>query len=363
MFVIKSPKAYLQRPGLRAEVGKIIAPFGLRIHIYTSPQAWEAVNPEVSESLERAGIRWQLNYQHGECTDAAIEALQASVLEQDVKVVLAIGGGRVLDCAKAVNNALPDLVLINFPTLAATCAAWSPLAIIYNEQGGHLRSEPLNKLPEWVLVDSEVIARSDVRYLKSGIVDALAKWYEFEPYQRQNPDRLAVDLKVLAAWQAVGVFERWGEQAVADNAQQRVTPALEKVIEANIVLAGLANSIQDELSTPGFAHVIHDRLTHQPEFYHWLHGEKVGFSLLVQSIIEQNSHRPDSKLLELLARFNTPLTLPFIGDDRAIRVRKLAEEIRFPADSLQHLPFTITAEKLEKALLSTLAGDFPPSAL
>lgn len=355
MFAIKSPKAYLQKAGLRAEVGEIVAPFGLRIHILTSPQAWEAVNPQLSESLERAGIRWQLNFLHGECTDAAIETLQSSVQEQDVKVLLAIGGGRVLDTAKAVNDALPDRVLINFSTLAATCAAWSPLAIVYNQQGGHLRSDPLNKMPALVLVDSEVIARSDVRYLKSGIVDALAKWYEFEPYQRQNPDRLALDLKVSAAWQAVAAFEKWGDQAVADNAQQQVTPALEKVIEANIVLAGLANSIQDRLATPGFAHVIHDRLTHQPELHHWLHGEKVGFSLRVQSIIEQNSDRADSRLMGLLQRFNTPLTLPFVGDDRKARVRALAESIRFPADSLQHLPFTITADKLEQALLSTLA--------
>lgn len=353
MFTLKSPGAYLQRPGLRAEVGAIVAPFGHRIHLFTSPQAWKAVNPALSESLERAGIRWQLDFLTGECTDAAIEKLRSDLVAQNTKVVLAVGGGRVLDCAKAVNDALPDLTLINFATLAATCAAWSPLAIIYNEQGGHLRSQPLNRLPERVLVDSEVIARSDVRYLKSGIVDALAKWYEFEPYQRQNPDRLALDLKVAAARQAVDMFEKWGEQAVEDNLHQQVTPALEKVIEASIVLAGLANSFQDRLSTPGFAHVIHDRLTHQPELHHWLHGEKVGFSLLVQSLVEQESGQPDTTLLRLLQRFDTPLSLPFAHPGRQEKVRMLAEEIRFPPDSLQHLPFTITAAKLEKALLST----------
>jgi glycerol dehydrogenase len=353
MFTLKSPGAYLQRSGLRAEVGEIIAPFGLRIHIFTSPHAWEAVNPALSESLERAGIRWHLDFLTGECTDAAIEKLKSDLVAQKTKVVLAVGGGRVLDCAKAVNSALPNLALINFATLAATCAAWSPLAIVYNEQGGHLRSQPLNRLPALVLVDSEVVAHSNVRYLKSGIVDALAKWYEFEPYQRQDPDRLALDLKVAAAGLAVEIFEKWGEQAVEDNLHQRVTPALEKVIEANIVLAGLANSVQDRLATPGFAHVIHDRLTHQPELHHWLHGEKVGFSLLVQSLVEQESGQPDTTLLRLLQRFDTPLSLPFAHAGRQAKVRRLAEEIRFPPESLPHLPFAITAGKLEKALLAT----------
>ena len=37
------------------------------------------------------------------------------------------------------------------------------VAIIYDAQGGHVRSQPLGKMPELVLVDSEVIAQSDVR--------------------------------------------------------------------------------------------------------------------------------------------------------------------------------------------------------
>lgn len=353
MFRVMSPKGYLQRPGLRSEVGEIIRPLTSHIHILTSPHAWQAVNPALTISLEQAGIRWQLDMLTGECTDAAIASLQQRVQTHGATLILAVGGGRVLDCAKAVNDALPDVRLVNFATLAATCAAWSPLAIIYNKQGGHLRSQPLNAMPEWILVDSEVIAHSDVRYLRSGIVDALAKWFEFEPYQRQTPHRMALDLKVAAAWQAVTVLRQWGETAVADNLAQQVTPALEKVIEANIVLAGLANSIQDAMATPGFAHVIHDRLTDQPELHHWLHGEKVGFSLLIQSWIEQQGKQVEPELLSLLRRFHSPLTLPAAID--ADTVHQIAQQIHFPAASLAHLPFTFDPHQLEKALLATAA--------
>lgn len=149
------------------------------------------------------------------------------------------------------------------------------------------------------------------------------------------------------------MLKQWGETAVADNLAQQVTPALEKVIEANIVLAGLANSIQDAMATPGFAHVIHDRLTHQPELHHWLPGEKVGFSLLIQSWIEQQGKQVEPELLSLLRRFHSPLTLPVAID--AGTVRQIAQQIHFPAASLAHLPFTFDPYQLEQALLATAA--------
>lgn len=352
MLAIKSPRAYAHEPGLRARTGEFIKPYATHIRIFTSPRAWQAVNPQLTQSLSENGIRWEIEYLNGECTDAAIETLKQNVEQQQAELLLAIGGGRVLDAAKAVGSQLPALKVVNFATVAATCAAWSPIAIIYNAQGGHLRSQPLGKMPDLVLVDSEVIASSDVRYLKAGIVDALAKYYEFYPYLRNNPDDLALDLKVMTAQRALDVFRELGAAAVSANAQQQVTPALVKVIDACIVLAGLANSVRDVLPTPGFAHAIHNRLTHQPELHHWLHGEKVGFSLLVQSLVE-HSGVPDAELLALLRQYDMPLTLAPLTGDRAAAIRTLAEQIKFPAASAERLPFRITAEALEQALLAT----------
>ncbi|HBZ15418.1 MAG TPA: oxidoreductase [Pantoea sp.] len=352
MLAIKSPRAYAHESGLRARTGEFIKPYASHIRIFTSPRAWQAVNPALTQSLAAEGIRWEIEYLPGECTDAAIETLKHNVESQGAELLLAVGGGRVLDAAKAVGSQLPDLKLINFATVAATCAAWSPVAIIYNEQGGHVRSQPLGKMPDLVLVDSEVIARSDVRYLKAGIVDALAKYYEFYPYQRNNPHDLALDLKVMTARRALDRYRELGAAAVAANAQQQVTPELLQIIDANIVLAGLANSVRDVLPTPGFAHAIHNRLTHQPDLHAWLHGEKVGFSLLVQSLIEHDGV-PDSELLTLLRQYDMPLTLAPLTGDRAAIIRTIAEQIKFPAASAERLPFRITADALEQALLAT----------
>ncbi len=350
MLAIKSPNGYFQQPGLRTQTGSYLSPFSSEVRIITSPAAWQAVNPELSHSLEEQGIRWQVEYLAGECTQQAIDTLQQNVQAQGAGVLLGIGGGRVMDAAKAAGAALAEVKVVNMPTLAATCAAWSPVSIIYNEQGGHLRSQLLPAMPELVLVDSEIIARSDVRYLKAGMVDALAKLFEFRPYQQNNPDNLSLQLKMLPAQKALDTFIEFGDQAIADNQAGKVTPALIKVIEANIVYAGLSNSVRDTLATPGFAHAIHNRLTHLPELHHWLHGEKVGFCLLIQSLMENQGHA-DEELLALLQHYSAPLKLPELKGERSAALRDIAEKIRFPERSAAMLPFEISPVSLEKAFL------------
>ncbi len=367
MFSIKSPRNYYQLAGIRAQAGDYLSPLSQHIYIISSTQAWQAVNPELEKSLQAAGIRYRLALLTTGCTDEATERLTAEAQQEGASLILGVGGGQVLDVAKAVGNALIDnsnaagdtqagIAIVTMPTLAATCAAWSPVTIIYDEKGGHLRSQPLGVMPELVLVDSEVIARSDVRYLKAGIVDALAKWYEFQPYQQHNPDSLALDMKALVARRAVDVFLAHGAQALVDNQQQRVSPALIKTIDACIALAGMANSLRDSLPTPGFAHAIHNRLTHLPELHDWLHGEKVGFSLLVQSIMQHPDGKPDAELLALLRQYDAPLTLSPLTGERGEAIRTLAHGIKFPPACAARLPFEISPQALEKALLATEIG-------
>lgn len=353
MLTIKSPNIYLQQPGLAGRVGEYIAPHASTIAILTTPHAWQAVNPQLEASLQAHRINYQLSFFEGECSDAAISLHQARVQQFGAELVLGIGGGRVLDCAKAVANALDGVAAVTVPTIAATCAAWSPMSIIYHPQGGQDRRLMLSHMPLMVLVDSEVIAQSNTRYLKAGIVDALAKWYEYVLYQQKDSDSLALSLKVQAAKMALDTFEQYGAAAVRDNQRQQVTPALIKVIDANIALAGLANSMSGKDPVPGVAHVIHNRLTYQPEVHSLLHGEIVGFCLLVQSLLANGNGLPDQKLLSLLRQYDAPLTLAPLTGDRTAAFATIAREAKFSADIAARLPFSLTPAAIEQALLAT----------
>eukprot|EP01083_Nonionella_stella_P264076 896278_1 len=105
-------------------------------------------------------------------------------------------------------------------------------------------------------------------------------------------------------------------QAVEANA---VTPALERVVEANTLLSGL-----------GFvgggiyiAHSVHNGLTSQPNHLLYTHGEKVSFGLLTQLVMEGRPTEEISDILNLCDSVGLPITLKEVGvdanDDSAIQ--------------------------------------------
>ncbi|QPI41776.1 iron-containing alcohol dehydrogenase family protein [Pectobacterium aroidearum] len=354
MIAIQAPQTYLNRDGVIRSVGDYAAPYANTILIITSPQAWKTTADAVERSLNEHGLRYQVEFLPGDCTKPAIEALTAQARAFNAELILGIGGGRVLDVAKAVGDIVGQLPVIAVPTIAATCAAWSPISVIYSDSGAHNGPFPLTRLPVWVLVDSEIIAHSPSRYLKAGIVDALAKWYEFQPYLRHGDDGLALALKAQAAKLAVETFNTYGEQAIADNEQGLVTPTLRRVIDAVIALAGVANSMKDEVPRIGVAHAIHNSMTRLPELHDWLHGEKVGFGLAAQAFLEHDNDADREELFSQLRRYGSPITLSALGlNERPQLVENIVQHVKIAPKIASRLPFATDVERIQQALWRT----------
>lgn len=365
MIVVKAPQNYLNEVGLINRIGDFVAPIARdKVMIITGPRAWQATYAAIEASFASHDIQFERFYLAGECTRATINALTAQAKALGAKLIIGIGGGKVLDTAKGIAESSGQLPLITVPTIAATCAAWSPISVLYTEAGGHLNSMPLQRTPEWVLVDSQIVADTPVRYLKSGIVDALAKWYEFEPYLRQDDQSLSLVLKAQAAKLALDIFESTGEEAIADNLRRQATPALIKVVDAVIALAGMANSMRDEIQRIGVAHALHNSMTYHPDLHHFLHGELVGFGLVVQSYLDdsQPRQREQAHLLDLLTAFSAPLTLRQLGvssadAELAQKIKHIAEGVKIAPAIAARLPFALSPERIQQAILSTAALD------
>ncbi len=113
----------------------------------------------------------------GVCSESEIKRCKELTESLHVDAVVGIGGGKVLDLAKAAGHeAKKDVILI--PTLASTCAAWTPLSVIYDDEGRFQTYTVFPRSTYMVLIEPRVILEAPLRYLKAGIGDTLAKWYE-----------------------------------------------------------------------------------------------------------------------------------------------------------------------------------------
>src|SRR5262249_20274487 len=98
-------------------------------------------------------------------------------------------------------------------------------------------------------------------------------------------------------------------EALADVERKTVTPALERIVEAAILLSGLAF----ESGGLAAAHALTRGFTSLAETKHPLHGETVAFGLLVQLVLER---RDPGFLAELIGFYRTiglPTTLADLG--------------------------------------------------
>ena len=109
------------------------------------------------------------------------------------------------------------------------------------------------------------------------------------------------------------------------------------------------------------AHAVHNGLTHLPSTHASLHGEKVAYGILVQLRLEEmlpGNHLAATARQQLLA-FYREIGLPTTLADLALEqvplsaLTQAATVACAPQSDLHRLPFSVTAEQLLAAMVST----------
>ncbi|SQI39722.1 Glycerol dehydrogenase [Serratia plymuthica] len=226
--------------------------------------------------------------------------------------------------------------MVAIPTIAATCAAWTPLSVWYNDQGQALRYEIFNDANHLVLVEPEIILRAPKAYLLAGIGDTLAKWYEAAVLSPQ-PERLplTVQLGLNTALTLRDVLLTESEAALQALAHGQLSQPFLNVLEAIIAGGGLVGGLGDRYTRIAAAHAVHNGLTALPQTDAFLHGTKVAYGILVQSaLLEQ--WETVTQLIALYRRLDLPVSLAALAvdihDDEQVRrliARTLQQGSRF----------------------------------
>lgn len=344
------PSRYVQGRGALEQLGFELSRFGSKALALLDPFADDHLGGVVESSC--AG---QLDCQRvrfaGECSDEEIIRLVTLARQVGPEVILGIGGGKALDTAKALAYELRLPVAV-VPTLASSDAPCSALSVIYTAEGAFKRYLVLPRNPDLVLVDSQVIAQAPVRFLVSGMGDALATWFEAEDCRlsgaanltgRQGP-RTA---HALARFCYDTLLE-YGLLALQACRQQVVTPALEHIIEANTLLSGLGF----ESGGLAAAHAIHNGFTALEKTHGYWHGEKVTFGVLSMLMLRDSEPKLIDEVYGFCQTVGLPVTLADIGladasDADLLRAARLACAA---GESIHNEPFAVDAQSVLAAM-------------
>jgi uncharacterized oxidoreductase len=261
--VVPGPANYFSHPGSLAHLNDFFTPEQLSraVWIY-GERAIEGARPFLPESFNTAGAKHLLF--KGHCSERDVTHL-VNDSGDDRSVVIGVGGGALLDTAKAVARRL-GVPVVAIPTIAATCAAWTPLSVWYNDAGQALQFEIFDDANFLVLVEPKIILNAPAEYLLAGIGDTLAKWYEavvLAPQPENLP--LTVRLGINGALAIRDVLLERSEEALADQQRGEETQAFRDVVDAIIAGGGMVGGLGERYTRVAAAHAVHNGLTVLPQ--------------------------------------------------------------------------------------------------
>lgn len=210
----------------------------------------------------------------GSASDADAARIAAEAKHADM--IIAIGGGRLLDTAKLVAEIF-DCEYITVPTLASNCAPYTPIGAIYNAVGHTFnRVAYFPRAPYATVVDWDIIATTPEDYLVAGIGDTLAKWYEMEGITRPRRNSLTAfsQLGFSAAQTIRTILQRTAVPAVVALRKGQVTADLVAIADTIIGIAGTVGGFAGADGRMAGAHAIHNGLSYVDETHEILHGRK-----------------------------------------------------------------------------------------
>ena len=319
------PALYAAEPEAMRGLGDAAARLGSSPVIVHGSSGLAAV--EAARGPLLAGVPRILH--EGPCTARAIRRAADRAAQLGSDVIVAVGGGRVLDVGKAVAEDVGAAV-VTVPTSPATCAAVTALSVLYSEDGRWFGGRPLHRAPDATVVDLTTLSRAPRRLLGAGVLDALAKVHEVRLILARSPANSVGDAVALSLCAVLD--ERLAASLTAALGDAPDNEAVMGLSEAVLSLPGWIGGFAGEANKVAAAHAVHNGLTSLPGSKTALHGELVGFGVVVQMVL---AGRDPTPVLDVIELCRAPCGLTALGcqaylDDPAARTRVVQALLAYP---------------------------------
>jgi len=352
--ILIAPRKYVQGPNVLQEAGTYISKLGKKPLLLWDPRVKGLVGERVLSSLKAAGLEAVDVEFHGDSTKAEAARVAQIARERGADIAIGIGGGKTLDTAKAA-AAAAGIKMVTVPTIASNDSPTSSFTVWYDEQGNCTGFESWGVNPDLVLVDSQVIANAPVRAFVAGMGDALATWLEAEACHKVRGATLSGGTATMAAMAIARLcydtLMQHGVEAKRAVEQHLVTPAVEKCIEANVLLSGLGF----ESGGVATAHMIANCLPSFPECHGLMHGEEVGFGIISQLCLDEDVNTNE---MYAIVDFEIAIGLPVTFADLRLqgitreRLRKIGDTCAGKGSLCENHPFAVSSDNVVDAMVA-----------
>ncbi len=304
------PGCYIQGQDVLQNLGGIDALQHKNVFMLATPEAVKNIIPACLSDWESI---CKIKYEKfgGACTWDEINRVLDIAKADNYDYVIGLGGGKTLDTARVVAKQL-GVKFIAAPTIAATDAPTASACVVYNEEGAVVDYFSTSN-PDYVLMDTQIVAAAPARFLVAGMGDALATWFEADTCDRNYFRNICGGFNLRAIMSLAELCYQtlltYGLPAKIACEANVVSPALEYIVEANTLLSGLGFE-SGGLST---AHGIHDILCNLEETHDYFHGEKVAFGTLAGLFLEGRPQAVTDEVYAFCRSVGLPTTLAQIG--------------------------------------------------
>lgn len=325
MLQIKTPEIYVNEPGAINSLGSLVSRYGKRALIIWSKTARKVTEEAVIESLGVQRIHYMEYRFEGYPTLGKAEDIVEIAIGNSIDILIAIGGGRVMDAVKAAGD-ISSLPVVAVPTIAATCAAWAALSVLYTEEGDFHDFRHNRQSPKLIVADTKILSEAPIRFLRAGVVDTLAKWYETSIHQSNNFSYLNSVHSARLAYDFLFVH---GAEVIEASANKKVDENTVKAVDAILFLAGDVGSYAGKKEYSGFAHPFYHSSRIIKETRKTLHGEVVSFGLIMQAVLEKKSKDQIKDIVRKFQELKVAFTLEEIGisDQAEAKLKIISDRI------------------------------------
>lgn len=345
--VFGAPGRYVQGQDALRLVGDCAATLGSRAVLVVDAAICDMLAGRVKESCARAGVELTVLPFSGELGGATGAELQAR-LGGRLATVIAAGGGRAIDAGKALAERIGGR-LITLPTVASNDAPTSKNFVLYDQEHRLLEVRHLMRNPDFVIVDTGILASAPKALFRAGLGDALAKKFEADACLRSGGATMFMAKSTRLAHRiADHCYEtliRHGAGAWSAAGSGHVTEDFDAAVEAMVLMAGLGFE-SGGLSLP---HALTRGIPLLPGGGNIPHGVQVAWALIVH--FETLRLETPAELEALYRTVGLPLSLGDLGLAPMSSDLEALADATLGARHANNTPFKIDARMLVAAIL------------